>query len=160
MWSLGSHFLISFLNRWVHVASMAVIFGGSFLMWAAARRYRSNGEDLPGSKGLLATAKQYEWFFWGGLGLLALTGVGNLGNLGSNLPGIGSAWGGRLLTKLIAVLILVLFSSVRTWLIAAYSGRGDVPLTSKIASLLHSLYAGTILIIIVILVLAVSLSHG
>jgi len=139
---------------------MAVVFGGSFLLWAAAKRLRSSREDLSDGRRLLAVAKQYEWFFWGGLGLLALTGVGNIGNLGSNLPAIDSAWGSRLLIKLIAVLILVLFSSMRTWLIAAYNGREEDTPTSGVAARLQNLYAGTILLIIVILILAVSLSHG
>lgn len=160
MSSLDTHALVTFFNRWVHVASMAVIFGGSFLMWAAARRFRSGREDLPTSKGLLWLSKQYEWFFWGALGLLALTGVGNLGNFGSNLPGTDSAWGSKLLAKLIVVMILMLFSSIRTWVIAGLRAQeADMP-TLRIASMLQNLYAGTTLLIIVILVLAVSLSHG
>lgn len=129
-------------------------------MWAAAWRYRYGREDLPGSEGLLALSKQYEWLFWGGLGLLALTGVGNIGNFGANLPGTNSAWGSRLLMKLIVVLILMLFSSIRTWVIAGLRAQeADLP-TLRIASMLQNLYAGTTLLIIVILVLAVSLSHG
>ncbi|HEX6305124.1 MAG TPA: hypothetical protein VFZ76_13100 [Anaerolineales bacterium] len=157
---LDSHALITFVNRWVHVASMAVIFGGSFLMWAAARRYRSGEEYLSGSKGLLWLSTQYEWFFWGGLGLLALTGVGNIGNFGASLPGTNSAWGSRLLAKLIVGLVLALFSSVRTWVIAWLNRREEDLAISRTASLIQNLYAGTTLVIIAILVLAVSLSHG
>lgn len=152
--------MIDFLNRWVHVAAMAVIFGGSILLWAAARRYRSLSEDQPGGKALLLLSKQYEWFFWGGLGLLALTGIGNLGNFGANLPGPISPWGGRLLTKLTLVLLLALFSAIRTWVVAGLGAGAEDPPSAKTASMLQKLYGGTSLFIIVILLLAVSLSHA
>jgi uncharacterized membrane protein len=152
--------MISFLNRWIHVAAMAVIFGGSILMWAAARRYRSGSEDLPGSDALLLLSRQYEWLFWGGLGLLALTGIGNLGNFGANLPDPISAWGGRLLAKLTLVLLLALFSAIRTWVVAGLGAGAEDPPSSKTASLLQNFYGGTSLFIVVILVLAVSLSHA
>lgn len=155
MSGLDSHILVSFINRWIHVASMAVILGGGLLMWAAARRLRS-GYDM----GLLRLSKQYEWYFWGALGLLTLTGVGNLGNFGSGLPGVITTWGTRLLIKLILVLVLVLFSAVRTWIVTGLSEQSENPLDPRAAGLIQSLYAVTILLTVTILVLAISLSHG
>jgi uncharacterized membrane protein len=160
MSGLDAHFLIAFLNRWIHVASMATVLGGSLLVWAVAWQYRSERDNPSAIDGLLLLSNQYEWFFWVGLGLLALTGVGNLGNFGAGLPGLSTVWGGRLLIKLILVLVLVLFSSIRTWMIAGLNGQAGTPNSSKAAGLVQKLYGGTILLVLLILLLALSLSHG
>ncbi|WP_276270800.1 CopD family protein [Haloarcula litorea] len=95
--------LVSLAVRTLHVLAVAVLVGGTAALWYG---YRS------GALSTLAPARTYEWLFWGALGVVVLTGVGNLGALGP--PGPGTDWGRTLLLKLLVVLAVVLGSAVRT----------------------------------------------
>lgn len=129
---------------------MAIVLGGALLLWSLSVQ-----EEQP----MLRAAEQYERLFWAAIGLLVVTGIGNLGVFGAGLPASVTVWGTKLTLKLFAVLLFMLFSLIRTLLVAQFA---DVQ--SKIdddsSSLIRRLYAGTTLFLIVILLLAVSLAHG
>jgi hypothetical protein len=124
------HDTLSFLVRAVHTAGMALMLGGAALVWAAAAWGRPHAADGPGR--LLGLAAAYERLFWLALGVQVMTGIGNLGALGLNLPGPETPWGGRLVLKLLAVLVFALFSLVRTVVIARLGSAVSVPATSSL----------------------------
>ena len=138
------------LVRWAHVAGMAAILGGALLVcWLAARR------PLLEDRLTTRVAEGYEWIFWAAIGLQVMTGVGNLGAFGNALPSPESAWGTKLTIKLVAVLLLAVFSVPRTLVVAAKSESDTTPHLS-----LPLLYGSTTVIVIGILGLAVWLAHG
>ena len=141
---------LSLVVRWAHVAGMAAILGGALLVWWLTAR-RSRVED-----GIVVhVAERYEWIFWGAIGLQVMTGVGNLGAFGDALPAAGSAWGTKLLVKLLAVLALAVLSVPRTLVVAVMAThRRPLP------RVLPALYAGTTAYVVGILGLAVWLAHG
>ena len=138
------------LVRWAHVAGMAAILGGALLVWWLAAR-RPPFEDRVTAR----VAERYEWIFWAAIGLQVMTGVGNLGAFGKALPSPESAWGTKLTVKLVAVLLLAVFSVPRTLVVAARSEADTTPHPS-----LPLLYGSTTVIVIGILGLAVWLAHG
>ncbi|WP_420182004.1 CopD family protein [Haloarcula sp. KBTZ06] len=137
--------------RTLHVLAMAVLVGGTTLLWYS---YRS------GAIASLAPARQFEWLFWAGVGVLVFTGVGNLGALGP--PGPGTDWGRTLLAKLTVVVALVVGSVVRTLLLVQASDReatsGDLPPTLQ--RTLSQAYGATAAVLLGIVVLAEVLAHG
>ena len=156
--STFDHHFLSLVIRWLHVGAMAAALGGALLLLllaADAQREQEAGHD----GFLLRTAEAYEWLFWAAVGLLVATGVGNLGALGDDLPESGTVWGRKLTVKLLAVLALLLLSIVRTSLVARLC-IGGVALCERGERLLWVLYAGTALVLLTILSLALSLAHG
>ncbi|MCJ0619818.1 CopD family protein [Haloarcula hispanica] len=137
--------------RTLHVLAMAVLVGGTTVLWYS---YRS------GAIASLAPARQFEWLFWAGVGVLVFTGVGNLGTLGP--PGPGTDWGRTLLAKLIVVVALVVGSVVRTLLLVQASDReatsGDLP--PALRRTLSRVYGVTTAVLLGIVVLAEVLAHG
>jgi putative copper export protein len=129
---------------------MAAILGGALLVWwVGARRTR-------GSEGIvLDVAERYEWIFWAAIGLQVMTGVGNLGALGPALPTSASAWGTRLIVKLLAVLALAILSVPRTLAVVAMAGK-----KRSRPGLLSAFYGGTAAYVVGIAGLAVWLAHG
>jgi putative copper export protein len=101
-----------------------------------------------------AAAAVYEWGFWIAVGLLAMTGIGNLAAFGAALPGQQTDYGGRLLTKLAAVAVLVVFSAWRTLVVA----RG-VHRLGRMNRLIRTLYGITAALAAGVLALAVRLAH-
>ena len=129
---------------------MAAILGGALLVWwLGVRRHGANAGVV------LDVAERYEWIFWAAIGLQVMTGVGNLGAFGDALPPADSAWGTRLIVKLVAVLALAILSVPRTMAVVAMGGdRTPRP------GLLSALYGGTTAIVVGIAGLAVWLAHG
>jgi hypothetical protein len=141
---------LSLVVRWAHVAGMAAILGGALLVWLLTAR-RSRIDD-----GIVVhVAERYEWIFWGAIGLQVMTGVGNLGAFGDALPAAGSAWGTKLVVKLLAVLALAVLSVPRTLVVAAMATQ-----RRALPRVLPALYAGTTASVVGILGLAVWLAHG
>lgn len=173
---------LSLAVRWLHVAAAATLLGGALLVWALTWR------TAPGSaETLLLTAGTYEWGFWGAVGLVVMTGVGNLGAFGGALPGPETTWGARLAWKLLAGVMLLLLSLVRTLLVARllhqrHAGLsllprwrhggphpgGGVDLRAAAGAgagdmrlfALQASYAATALAVVAVLGLAALLAHG
>jgi hypothetical protein len=157
MTTLDLHLFLSLAIRWAHVAAMALLLGGAVLLWGLALQpataEREARDDL-----LLAAAGTYEWFFWAAIGLLVMTGIGNLGAFGVGLPPGEMAWGGRFIVKLVAVLIFLPGSLVRS-LLVLHLGTTRPP-APRSRRLLRGGYAGTALYTAVVLGAAVVLAHG
>lgn len=141
---------LSLFVRWAHVAGMAAILGGALLIWWLGVR-----RDRASSGVVLEVAQRYEWIFWAAIGLQVMTGVGNLGAFGEALSPSASAWGTKLIVKLVAVLALAILSVPRTLAVVAMA-RGEQPRLG----LLSALYGGTTVTVVAIAGLAVWLSHG
>jgi putative copper export protein len=152
--------LLSSLIRWIHVLSMAFLLGGSGLLWAAA-----SASSLPTQNGqpnrlFQSLALIYERLAWLSNGLLVLTGVGNLAVFEAGLPGWGTPWGNKLVTKLLVVLFYLIFSLVRSLAVIRMGAEARLSGSSGLHRILSILYAGTLLMVALILALAVRLAHG
>ena len=158
MKNMSPHFL-SFLTRWIHVAGMAALLGGSLLLWIFSARWK---EEPSGqySRVFLQVAASFEILFWSAVGLLVLTGIGNLGAFGAGLPGLETAWGRNLALKLGLVLVLALFSLPRSLLVARLEIAEETAGFTRLRPLFLRLYAATTILSLAILYLAVSLAHG
>lgn len=141
--------------RAIHVAAMAVLIGGGVLIWTVLAAPGSTESDSKRQQ-VMDIAASYEWLAWLAIGLLIMTGIGNLGAFGLALPAPQSAWGERLILKLVLVLILVVSSLLRTFLIAMLHAS---PSAGGLA-ILRRIYAGTAGLATGVLVLAVALAHG
>ena len=144
----------SVVIRWLHVAAMAVAFGGAGLM-----ALLSTARPDVRTTELTRVATVYERAFWAAAGVLVMTGVGNLGTLGGQLPSRDSEWGVTLLAKLAAVVALMLPSVPRTLVVVQLAALGDGG-SARTAPLLARLYLATLGGLIAISALAVWLSHG
>lgn len=131
------------LVRTVHVLGMVALLGGSAFAWYALR-------DDPGS----SFPVRYEWLFWGAVGTMLATGVGNLGALGA--PGPATRWGRLLTVKLVLVTAFVVGSALRTLVVDRLRGRED----ATAARSLRRLYGATTLVLLAVVVLAEVLAHG
>jgi hypothetical protein len=129
---------------------MAAILGGALLVWWMG--VRRNGAN---ERTVVDVAERYEWIFWAAIGVQVMTGVGNLGAFGDALPPSESAWGTKLIVKLVAVLALAILSVPRTMAVVAIAGDKTLR-----PGLLPALYGGTTAIVVGIAGLAVWLAHG
>ncbi len=130
--------------RWLHVLAMAVALGGSVVTWSL----------LQTSESATHVAERYEWLFWPSMGVLVATGVGNLGALSPAVPSPSSRWGMVLTAKLVIVLLLLLFSVVRTVLVHQSATSDGSPRT------LRASYGVTTGLLLVLLAFAEVLAHG
>ncbi len=156
--------MTALLNRWVHIASAALMLGGAALLWALASRGSRRGVP-PRSPSdqtdlLLFAAERYEWLFWGALGLIVLTGIGNLGAFGFSIPDPDTVWGVRLTVKLALVGAFMLFSLLRTLVVVRARQAGESLEASRAIRLFRIFYPVTALTVFGILLLAVLLAHG
>lgn len=135
--------------RGVHLLAMALLFGGSVLTWAV---FRTGGDAR------LRAAETYEWLFWAGAGLLVVTGVGNLGALAPAVPDLDTAWGLTFGLKLVAVVGLLVGSSVRTLAVVRWTDAAPVP--SAVERWFRLAYAATAGYLLVVVSLAEVLAHG
>ena len=134
--------VLHLLVRTVHVLGMVALLGGSAVTWYGLRS--GDAPSLPA---------RYEWLFWGAMGAMLVTGVGNLGALGA--PGPATRWGTTLTVKLAVVLAFVGGSALRTLVVVRLRERG-VTTTGT----LRRLYGATTLALLVVVVLAEVLAHG
>ncbi|OLC52084.1 MAG: hypothetical protein AUH85_17780 [Chloroflexi bacterium 13_1_40CM_4_68_4] len=135
---------------------MAVALGGATLVFALA--LGGAGRDVP-RRTLLEAALSYERTFWAGVGLLAMTGVGNLATFGAGLAPPESAWGATFLVKLSGVIAVAALSVPRTLAVAQLVAR-EIPLDrSRLRTTLRVLYGTTAGALAGILALAVWLAH-
>jgi hypothetical protein len=150
---------LSWIIRLVHATAMAVMLGGAVMVWAIALRLNVL---LPPDRAALlrAAAAPYEWTFWGAIGVLISTGVGNLGAYGAGLPGPVTGWGEKLVVKLALVLVLLLWSLVRTVWVIRLEATTAMAISTTGRHVAQVLYAGTVVLGGAILTIAVSLAHG
>jgi hypothetical protein len=130
---------------------MAAILGGALLVWWLGV-LRDGADD---GRTVVDVAERYEWIFWAAIGVQVMTGVGNLGAFGDALPPSDSAFGTKLIVKLVAVLALAILSVPRT--IAVVAMAGD---KTPRPGLLSAMYGGTTLMVVAIAGIAVWLAHG
>ncbi|WP_336022192.1 CopD family protein [Halobellus salinisoli] len=136
------------LVRVVHVLGMAVVLGGAAAVWQTLRA----NDRTP-----VATLRRFESVFWVAIGLIVATGVGNLGALGP--PGPSTRWGSVLTAKLFVVLGFVVLSIVRSLAVLRVRTRGQ-SVTDLASDRLRLLYANTVWVLVVVVVLAEVLAHG
>jgi uncharacterized membrane protein len=134
--------------RLVHVLAMAVILGGAAFVWQAARTDEFDS---------LRTMRRFEWVFWGAVGLLVATGVGNLGVLGP--PGPSTHWGTVLTVRLVVVFVFLLLSIVRSLAVLRVRDRESASETPAFDRH-RMLYAGTAWWLVLVVALAEVLAHG
>lgn len=144
----GLHLLV----RSLHVLAVTVLLGGAVFAWLALRRFDRPREGSAARD----VAVAYEWLFWGAVGVLVMTGVGNLGAFAPNLPDGGTAWGRTLSLKLAVVIAFLLGSVVRTLGVSAWS-RGEA---RAVPDGIRTSYAATTAALVVLLALAEVLAHG
>ncbi|AZH23955.1 hypothetical protein [Haloplanus aerogenes] len=131
--------------RWLHVLAMAVALGGGVLAWGVS--YAADAETT------LTVATTYEVAFWGALGVLVMTGVGNLGALAPAIP--RGRWGAAFVVKLGLLLVVLIGSAVRTTTVRAASDAATPATTT-----LERGYALTTLALITLVALAAVMAHG
>jgi len=136
------------LVRLVHVLGMAVLLGGSVLTWQTLRA--DDRDPRP-------VLRRYEWLFWGALGVLIATGVGNLGALGP--PGPTTRWGSVLTVKLLVVTGFVVLSGVRSLAVGRLDDDSGA-IRAIARDRLRILYAATGWALGAIVALAEVLAHG
>lgn len=138
---------------------MAFLFGGAILVWGLS--LKSNALDQgEHNRLLILLAEKYEAGFWIALGIQVATGIGNLGAFGAALPDQSTTWGVKLTIKLLVVLVLLVLSLLRTLIFARLSVAKSESLPMPLSRSFQGLYGGTVLILAVILILAISLAHG
>ncbi len=138
---------LSLAVRAVHVLAAAVAVGAPVALFLVIRA----GPAQQVVESLMGRAERWQWT---ALGVLVATGVGNLAALGEAIPDTGTAWGQMFFAKLGFVLLLLVVSAVRTFVIAGES-MATVP-----ANRLAAWYGVTAAAGLAVLLLAVVLAHG
>ena len=145
-----------FAVRYVHLASVTLLVGGSFVvcaLCASSRAARDSGAAL-------AAAALYEWAFWSIAGVTVATGVSNLGLKGQGLLGPGTSWGTALSIKLGAVLLLLALSLVRSDFVIRWRAVTDNGASGRGRMILSALYGLTLAVLLAALWIGLGLAHG
>jgi hypothetical protein len=134
--------------RLAHVVGMAVLLGGAVVTWQTLRVEDRDPRPM---------LRRYEWLFWGSIGVLIATGVGNLGALGP--PDPATRWGSILTIKLLVVSGFVVLSAVRALAVCRVDdGSGSIPAPDR--DRLRLLYGATGWALGATVALAEVLAHG
>lgn len=145
---------MSFLIRWLHLASVSLLLGGTLflilVLYAAHRR----GVD---HRHLFDLMQVYEWVSWAAIGLVVMTGVGNLGHFGEALPGPESEWGRELTLKLALVGVFLAFSALRSIGVALHRLRPEPRV--EVPPTLQGMYGATAVFVAGIMGVAIALAH-
>ena len=145
--------------RLLHVLAMAAVTGASVFLCLL---FLKSGDTSPECRThqVYAWAKSFEWLFWIAMGILAMTGVGNLGAFGRDLPELNTVWGQTFITKLSVLLLFLILSLFRTFLVA-WSEIGQDLLSSVTGRrILIGSYVATACFLVTFLGIAMSLAHG
>lgn len=129
---------------------MALLVGGAAFAWGYYRWL----PDRPQSDSRQAVAAGYEWLFWGAMGVMVMTGVGNLGALAPGLPGPETSWGTTFTVKVVTILGVLVGSVVRTLAVTRPADAERNPQWCQRA------YGVTALALVGLLILAEVLAHG
>lgn len=149
--------ILGLIIRWLHVLGMALVLGGAVLIWGYLR-YFAQPMNSRREQSALEIAQAYEWVFWGAIGVLVMTGVGNLGALAPAIPPPETQWGLILTIKLLAVLVFLVLSAVRLFVLQEHRIKANQ--TEGDRRVLEFGYGLTAVYAIGILVLAEVLVHG
>jgi putative copper export protein len=135
------------LVRMVHVVTATVVVGAPVALALVLRA--GPPRDVVGR--LVRSAEQVQW---SALAVLVATGIGNLAVFGEAIPAFDSEWGRTLTVKLGWVLVLLVVSAVRTFVVAANA------MPSGAAKPLANWYAATAVIGVLVVLSAEVLAHG
>jgi len=149
---------MSFLVRWLHVTSVAFLFGGALLIFILLH-FASANRDASARRLLFDLMRAFEWGSWASLGVVIATGVGNLAYFGASLPEPRSEWGRELTLKLGLVLAFLVFSAVRTLAVTAAANQPEDSLSRRSERRLGTLYGITAASVGAIAGVAVALAH-
>lgn len=138
---------MSLAIRAVHVVAAAFAVGAPVALFMVVRA--GPASDLV--EGLVRSVERTHWV---ALATLVATGVGNLGALGEAISDPGTGWGQTFLAKMGFVLLLLVVSAVRTFVIAGQSMATVAP------NRLAAWYGVTGVAGMAVLLLAVVLAHG
>jgi hypothetical protein len=141
---------LSVAIRWLHVAAMAMAFGGALMVAVVATL-----KPRPAPDAVIRFAATYEMAFWGAAGVLVMTGIGNAAAFGRDLPYPDSAWGAAFIVKLVGVGAIVVLSVPRT-LTVVHLAAARTP----DGTLVGTLYSMTATALVAIVAIAVWLAHG
>ncbi len=145
---------MAFVVRWLHVTSVAFLFGGAlllFILFLVSKRRSADRQTL------VDMMQAYEWASWGAIGLVVMTGVGNLGHFGEALPEPDSEWGRKLTLKLALVGVFLAFSTVRSMAVTLL--QMDPESRRAVPAGLQGMYAATAVFVAAIVGVAVALAH-
>ncbi|WP_224448563.1 CopD family protein [Haloprofundus salilacus] len=145
------------LVRLLHVTGVGVAVGGAVLTWAASHRAVSTGR-ADAVDGALVVAETYEWLFWGALGAVVASGVGNLGSLGLGVSGPETAWGTTLALKLTVLAAFLAGSAARTLSVSFAAARSNADAAT--AGRLRATYAVTTVVLLALVGFGEVLAHG
>lgn len=150
----------STIVRTVHVFGMAIALGGAVLARGILHRFSQSETDAD-AESSIAVCRTYEWLFWGAIGLVVMTGVGNLGALAPAIPATDTRWGVTFTVKLGALLAFLFLSAARTLAVARMSIEFDErSSTPRIGHRLRVLYGTTAVYLAALLVIAEVLVRG
>jgi hypothetical protein len=145
-----------FAVRYVHVASVTLLAGGAATMCALCVASRTS----PDPDAALVAAPLYEWAFWSIAGVTAATGVSNLGLKGEGLLGPHTGWGTALSIKLIAILLLLALSLVRSDFVIRCRAADDAGAAGRARAILGMLYGLTSAVVLGAVWIGLGLAHG
>ena len=143
-----------FVVRWIHVTSVAFLFGGALLLFIVFLITKRRTEAR---RTLLDLMQAYEMGSWAAVGLVVMTGVGNLGHFGEAIPGPTSQWGRELTLKMALALVFLVFSAVRSVSVAMLRAEPEPP--RAVPSGVQGMYAATVLFVVALVGVAVALAH-
>jgi hypothetical protein len=150
---------MSLLLRWLHVSSVAFVFGGALLIFILLQIAQPN-RDASAQRMLFDLLRAFEWGSWASLGFVVATGIGNLGHFGEGLPEPRSEWGREFTVKLGLVAVFLVFSALRTLSVAIAASQAEaVPLSRGAQRNLTGLYGATAVFVAAIAGIAVALAH-
>lgn len=144
-----------FAVRYIHIASVTLLLGGSTLLFAWCVSLRPGH----GAAAIVEAASTFEWMFWSIAGVLVLTGVSNLGLKGDGLMPPNTSWGTALTIKLTAALILLALSLTRSDLVIRCR-LAPLAAADRVSRMLGWLYGLTAVVMLIALWIGLGLAHG
>ena len=150
---------MSLLVRWLHVTSVAFVFGGALLIFILLH-FASANRDTSARRVVYDLMRAFEWGSWASLGIVVATGVGNLAHFGEGLPEPDSEWGREFTLKMVLVLAFLAFSAVRTLAVTRVTNLSEKDKQAPGAQRrLGAMYGVTAALVASIVAVAVALAH-
>jgi hypothetical protein len=144
-----------FAVRYIHVASVTLLLGGSALLCA----WSVSLKEEHGAAAVVQAASTFEWMFWSIAGVLVLTGVSNLGLKGDGLMPPNTTWGAALSVKLAVALTLLAVSLTRSDIVIRCRQTRFVS-PERAGRVLGWMYGFTVVLLLTALWIGLGLAHG